>query len=361
MIYIGQRGDSLSDIPANHPAIDKVYSVWAGKFRRYHQAGLRQIFDAPTLLKNIRDFFFVAIGIYQSYRLIGKIHPDTVFIRGGFVGVPVGLASALRGVSYVTHDSDAMPSLTNRIISKWAVAHAVALSKRLYDYPQDKIYQVGVPIDKAYRRVSQGAKRQFRRLLNLKDNQPVLLVTGGGLGAFRLNQAIASLAPQLFARYPKLVILHISGRAKQTETQKMYESLLHPIQLKQVIIVGFVTNLYRYSGAADVIVCRGGATNLAEFAAQRKSCVVVPNPYLTGGHQLKNSQYLAAAGAIRSINEEDLQAGNEALFNVITELLDSPEAREKLAEAFGRFAQIDADTKLAELLLQVAKHENIEV
>src|SRR3989344_3734702 len=76
LIYIGQRGDSLADIPQRHPAIDKVYTVRAGKFRRYHGGLFRQLFDVPTIFKNTRDFFFVIIGIFQSIKLLKKIKPD---------------------------------------------------------------------------------------------------------------------------------------------------------------------------------------------------------------------------------------------------------------------------------------------
>src|SRR5690348_5070948 len=73
LIYIGQRGDKLGDIPANHPAIDQVFTVRAGKFRRYHGEGLLQLLDIPTLLKNLRDSIYVLIGLIQSRRLLRQL------------------------------------------------------------------------------------------------------------------------------------------------------------------------------------------------------------------------------------------------------------------------------------------------
>jgi UDP-N-acetylglucosamine--N-acetylmuramyl-(pentapeptide) pyrophosphoryl-undecaprenol N-acetylglucosamine transferase len=104
IMYIGQKGDGLGDIPAQDTNIDQTFSVRAGKLRRYHGEGLRQLFDLPTVGKNVRDMGYVVAGFGQSYRLLRRLKPDIVFVKGGFVGVPVGLAAARLGIPYVTHD-----------------------------------------------------------------------------------------------------------------------------------------------------------------------------------------------------------------------------------------------------------------
>src|ERR1035438_5722090 len=109
LVYIGQRGDSLSDIPANHSDIDQVFSVRSGKFRRYSGEGLKQVVDIPTILKNFRDVGRVSKGYFESHRLLKKIKPDVIFIKGGSSGVPVGLAAASLHIPFVIHDSDAVP------------------------------------------------------------------------------------------------------------------------------------------------------------------------------------------------------------------------------------------------------------
>src|SRR5215471_5576967 len=79
LVYVGQKGDTLADIPAAHPAIDEVFMVRAGKFRRYSGEGWRQLFDVATQAKNIRDAFRVLVGIWQSYRLMRKLRPAIIF------------------------------------------------------------------------------------------------------------------------------------------------------------------------------------------------------------------------------------------------------------------------------------------
>ena len=352
LVYIGQKGDKLADIPVGHGNIDEVYTVRAGKFRRYHGQGLKQLLDVRTLLKNIRDFFFVIAGFWQSYWLLKKLKPAGMFVKGGYIAVPVGLAAGLSHIPYVTHDSDIVPGLANRIISRWAKAHAVALPKEVYNYPTDKTFTVGVPVSAQFKPVTNELQTSYRRETKLDDYKEIILVTGGGLGALSLNESFAKISPELLSAYPELCIINSVGRDHTDSISKLYDNLLtDSAQRKRVIIRGFIGEFYKYSGAADVIVCRAGATNLAEFAVQRKACVVVPNPILTGGHQTKNAQYMSEQRAIVVVNEDQLNADSKALLDGVKTLINNPKERRDMGERLGKFALPGATKQLAELIL----------
>ena len=355
LVYIAHKGDKLADVIAAHDSIDRVVSIRAGKFRRYHGEGWRQIFHIITLLKNIRDFFWVIAGTLQSYWQLGRIKPAAIFIKGGFVGLPVGWAATARKIPYVTHDSDAIPGLTNRLLAKRAAMHAVALPADTYPYPKEKTQTVGVPLSSDYQPVTAVLQREYRRGLNIVEDSKVLCVTGGGLGAQRLNRAVAESLPALFKRYPELVVLHLTGRDHEAEIKNYYKTHLKEDEQKQVIVKGFVNDLYRYSAAADIIICRAGATNLAEFAMQRRPIVIVPNPNLTGGHQTKNAELLAKAGAATVISETQLAQQPNSLATVVGDLFHYAGKRQELGEKLGAFAQPDAARELAKLILQVSK------
>lgn len=357
MVYIGQRGDKLSDIPAKHPTIDKVYSVRAGKFRRYNGETWRLFLDVQMLLKNFRDFLWLIIGILQSYRLIKRIKPSVIFTPGGFVGVPVGLAASRLRVPFITHDLDAIPGLANRINARWAVAHAVALPPETYSYPKDKTFYVGVPVSDKFQPVTQQQKSEYRQSLGLPVDAKVLCVTGGGLGADRINIAIATLSPTLLKQYSDLMILHIAGRKNESQLLDLYDKLLTSELRSKVVVKGFVSDLYRYSAAADVIVARAGATNMAEFALQRRACIVIPNPVLTGGHQLKNAELLAKSGAITVVREPDM---GSKLLPSISELFDSIEKRQALSGALSKFAKPNATYDLTQLIINIASGQGVK-
>ena len=350
IIYIGQRGDKLADLPAADPNIDAVYTVFAGKFRRYHGEGLRQLLDLPTVYKNLRDLFLIVAGTVQSYFLLRKIRPDIIFTRGGFVSVPVAIGGKLNGTAYITHDSDAIPSLANRLIARWAMLHAVALPEEIYPYPIDKTVMVGVPINKKYQAVTADLKRTYRTQLGLTGFDQVVLVTGGGNGAAIINDIVVANSLALLRARPKLVLLHITGRDLLEKTERAYAAVLTKERMKQVRIEGFVDNLYAYSGAADVIVARGGATNLAEFAVQRKACIIVPT---TTGQPWanKNTDELVKRQAVIKLTETQLEQEGR-LATVIDELLEKPAQREALESAIGQLAQPNAGLAIAKILLK---------
>ncbi|HEX3568693.1 MAG TPA: UDP-N-acetylglucosamine--N-acetylmuramyl-(pentapeptide) pyrophosphoryl-undecaprenol N-acetylglucosamine transferase [Candidatus Saccharimonadales bacterium] len=351
IVYIGQRGDMLGDVPAQDKNIDAAYTIWAGKLRRYHGEGLRQLLDIKTVALNVRDVFRTLRGMWQVYWLLRRIKPDMIFIKGGFVGVPVGLMGALRHIPYVTHDSDALPGLANRIVARWATVHAVALPKEVYQYPPDKTMTVGVPISSDFQPVTASGKVRYRQELGLEQYEQIILMTGGGNGALRLNQALETCAPDLLEQYPNLAIVHIAGRGHEDDIAAAYDAHVQSKDRGRVIVKGFVHDMYRYSGAADIVITRAGATTLAEFAAQEKACIMVPNPILTGGHQLKNAQVLADREAVIIVRENDLVSDGLALLPPLVELLDHPEKRGRLSERLATLARLDSAHQLAMVLL----------
>lgn len=352
--YIGQVGDSLGDVPAQDPNIDFVKTVRAGKLRRYHGEGVWQLLDLPTVFKNIRDVFMTLMGIFQCLVLLRQIRPDVIFIKGGFVGVPVGLAAAFWRIPYVTHDSDAIPGLANRIIAPWARYHAVALPKEVYQYPPAKTLSLGVPISREYRVFDAKHSRTVKDQLGLDTFDKILLVTGGGLGALRINNAVLSCADDLLDRYPDMAIVHIAGRANEQSLKASYVQHAGAQKAKRVFVKGFVNNLYNYSGVADVVITRAGGTTMAELAAQQKPCIVIPNPLLTGGHQIKNANVLADRKAIRLVSEKHLQEDHLALMSPLVALLDNPSAARQMGKKLGDIEHSDAAYKVSMLLLDIA-------
>lgn len=293
----------MLDVPARDPNIDAVHAISAGKLRRYHGEGVKQLFDIKTIALNTRDVFRVINGVLHSWFLLRRLKPEVIFVKGGYVGVPVGLAAAALKIPFITHDSDAIPGLANRIIARWAVKHAVAMPKEVYSYPADRTVTVGVPVVAQYQYVTDEQQRQYKQELSLPADAQLVFVIGGGLGARRINDAVARILPDLLASNPKLYVVQGAGRANEALLREQYQVDLSPEAFQRVQVAGFLHDVYRYSGAADIIVTRAGATNLAEFAVQGKACIVVPAPFLAGGHQLKNAAYLAEKQATEQISE----------------------------------------------------------
>ncbi len=289
-------------------------------------------------------------GLFQSYWLIKRLKPDALLLKGGFVCVPVALAARAHGVPYITHDSDALPGLSNRIAARWARYHATAMPAQYYNYPLDSIRVVGVPTDIRFKRYSAAEQRILREKYDIAPDAQILMVTGGSNGARRLNKAVISMLPKLYEDYPKLHVLHQIGAGNEDQIAQVDESVK-----KHATFFDFSSELFHMSAIADVVIARAGASFIAEFAAQGKACIIVPNPDLTGGHQLKNAQVYADANAAIIVYESELQSDPESLYNATTNLLSAPEKRIELAKNLHALTPTENAAKsLANLLYEIA-------
>lgn len=355
LVYVGQKGDRFATVVADHPAIDEVYSVRAGKFRRYHGEGWRQLLDIPELLKNIRDAFFVLVGIWQARRLMAQLQPAVIFSRGGFVSVPVCLGGAMKNVPYITHDSDPIPSLANRIIARWAAVHAVALPKEIYPYPANKTITTGIPLSKDFVPISAALRKKYRQAIKVPESAKLLFVIGGGQGSQIINQAVSDILPHLLGEFSNLHVVQVVGEANLADVAASYDKKLSIKEQGRVRILGFTNEVYLYSGAADIVVCRAGATNLAEFAVQGKACVVIPSTFLAAGHQLKNAQYLADQDSAVVMDENELSNDANRLAKQLSALLRDSARQKDLAAHLATFAKPHAAEDLAGLITKQAQ------
>lgn len=353
IIYIGEEGGRFNHIVKNSSDINERYYVRAGKFRRYHgESWFRRITDIKTIILNLRDIFFVLTGIVQSYRLLKRLKPDLVFIKGGFVGVPVGLAASLLKIPYITHDSDVLPGLANRLIAKKASKHAVGMPTRYYKYPKDKTVFVGIPLSNYYQPVTNSIKKAYREELNISSKSKVILVEGGSSGAARINHSFSKIAPILLSSAPNIIIIHQAGEGK---ADNLYDDLDDNIR-KRIILLEYERDFYKYSGAADLVIARAGATRIAELSLQGKACIFVPNPELTGGHQVKNAKRLEQEEAATVISESKLSQPDQALKTILDLIKDKKKLKE-YERRISFLAKPDATNKIVELIINYVENK----
>lgn len=332
----------------------RTKKIIAGKFRRFHRVSfIRQLLDIPTVLRNIRDFFYTLVGFLQSFWLLVRFKPDVVFTKGGFVCVPLGLAAHLLKIPIVIHDSDAHPGLANRILARWATSIATGSPLENYNYPAARSHYVGIPVNSTFHPVKAEERQRLKGALGLHDTKkPLVVVTGGGLGARNINRAITAIAPQLL---DKTAILHITGNQGHQETLSRASEHIDYV-VKPFISAGMAPLF----GAADIVITRAGATTMQELAAMAKAVIIVPNPYLTGGHQLKNAAVYEKESAAVIVDEDELVANTAVLRRRIEELLESPRKRAQLGARLYRFSKPDAAVDTAALIVEAVatrKHQ----
>lgn len=331
--YIGQGSGLERDILGKSV---NYYRISAGKFRRYHdETYLQKLLDIKTNALNFRDGFRVLLGVGQAWRLLGKIRPNAVFVKGGYVGLPVGLAAHLRRIPIIIHESDARPGLTNRVLGKYA--HIIATgfpAKTYHEWKGKPVVFTGNPIRDSMLNAKPGAAR---RTLKLSTKAKVVLIMGGSSGSAAINAAIEENIEKLCSNYE---VFHITGsnKGKLKKTTKNY----HQYE--------FVTDkLALLLAASDCVVARAGMNTVTEVAAYRKPLVVIPAPHLTD--QTLNAAALVDANSAILINQQELSA---QLPDVLEQLFSSVSKRQGLSRNIASFYRPRAAVELANIIIQSA-------
>jgi len=298
----------------------------------------------PSLVfKNIVDSFLVAIGILQSLVKLLIWRPDVIFTKGGYVCLPVGIAAHWLRIPLVIHDSDAHPGLTNRILSRWATSIATGAPLEYYQYPKNRSHYVGIPIHRDFRPYTTAEQRQAKQEWGMASDRPLLVVTGGGLGAKRVNDTVALMLSEL-QQYVSVILVAGAGQFDELRA-------LMPPDSDRFKLFPFITTMPKLLAAADIVATRAGATTILELAASQRPTILIPNAKLTGGHQVKNAKVYAEAGAVLVINEEEMVANPKMLVSAVKGLLDDPKKARAMARRFGEFAKPNAAKDMAELIL----------
>ena len=325
----------------------KVSKISSGKFRRYNHLTFWQHFMVPgVVFGNFIDIFKNIAGIFQAFTKLVVNRPDVIFCKGGFVCVPAGLAAWALRIPIVIHDSDAHPGLANRIISKFAKRISTGAPLEFYNYPKEISRYVGIPVLENFRKYSQKEREKFKDELGFSKVKPLVVITGGGLGADRLNNAIVAKGEEL-SKHSQIVL--ISGLAQFDELQEETKSFS-----KDFYLLSFVSkDMWKFLAAADLVVARAGATSNLELAALHKPTILVPNARLTGGHQLKNAQVYQKTNSVKIVSDDEIEKKPEVLSDEILQTLKNEEEMLRLGERFGEFAKPNAAKDVAEMIFEV--------
>lgn len=270
---------------------------------------------------------------------------------GGYVSFPVARAAARRGTPLVVHEQNAVPGLANRFAGRWAARIAVTFPGSADRFPHPgKVVVTGNPVRDEMLTLDLEARRPAaREAFDLRPDLPTLLVFGGSQGARSLNQAVVG-SHQLWADPDQLQILHAAGSSLHGEATEAWERARAEGEGPRVRCVDFINDMGDAYAAADVVVCRAGATSIAELTALGRPAVLVPYPHATRDHQLYNALALEQVGGARTIEDGDLSA--RALVDAVEPWLLDPEARADAASASRAFGRRDAAMQVARLVLE---------
>jgi UDP-N-acetylglucosamine--N-acetylmuramyl-(pentapeptide) pyrophosphoryl-undecaprenol N-acetylglucosamine transferase len=274
----------------------------------------------------------------DAWQIISRRRPDVVIGVGGYSSGPVVLAAATRRIATVLLEQNAVPGLTNRLLARVVSAAAVTFESTR-EYFGRRGFVTGNPVRSEFFDPAPAESA---------GGPPRILIFGGSQGAHAINMAMVEAAPRLAARRGGLAITHQTGERDLEQVRDGYRRAGLEARVEP-----FLFTMDREMKQADLVVCRAGATTLAELTAAGVPSLLVPLPTAADDHQRKNAEVLVAGGAADMIAQRDLTGAR--LADRVEALIADRERLRGMSQAARRFARPDAARAIVERVLELAE------
>ncbi len=326
LIYISDDPYDKSLLEAEHI---KFLKISAGKMRRYFS------------IRNLFDPFKTFFGVFKAIWLVYLHYPDVIFAKGGYASFPTLFAARILRIPVLIHETDVIPGKTILWASKFAKRIAISFPESGKYFPSDKVALTGNPIREE---IVGGKAEEARNIFGLKENLPIILVTGGSQGAEKINEIVLDILTDLLEFSQ---VIHQTGKNN-------FES----VKLRSGVVLeksSFRSHYHVYDfldeekmrnaySAASLIVTRASGS-IFEVAASGIPAILIPLPGSAQDHQRENAYSYARTGAAEVIEEENLTP--HILLDRIRKLLGDNERREKMIFQAKSFSKPDASRKIA--------------
>jgi UDP-N-acetylglucosamine--N-acetylmuramyl-(pentapeptide) pyrophosphoryl-undecaprenol N-acetylglucosamine transferase len=286
----------------------------------------------------LRGLLLLPLSALDAWQVISRRRPSVVIGVGGYSSGPVVALAALRGVPTLLMEQNATPGLTNRLLSRLVRAAAVTYEESLATFGS-KAFVAGNPVRPEFLAPSSHVPAM--------DGRTRVLVFGGSQGAHAINVAMAGAAAALAAATPAVEVTHQTGERDLTMVREAYGAAGLAARVEP-----FLYEMDREMRAADLIVCRAGATTLAELTAAGRPAILIPLPTATDDHQRKNADALGRQGAARVVDQRELDGAR--LAQELIGLARDAAARERMAAAARAMAKPDAARVIVDKVLALA-------
>ena len=279
-------------------------------------------------------------SLLQSRGIIRGFNPEVVIGVGGYASGPAVLAARLMGVPTAIAGQNAIPGETNKILGRFADRIFVSFPETAGWFRRDRVRVTGNPIRAAITAAPKRGRKPGETL--------TLLVFGGSQGAHRINTAVLEAIPLLGELTGRLRVIHQTGAADLDMVTAGYHDMGMEADVRP-----FITDMAEAYGKADLLVCRAGATSIAEITASGKAAVFIPFPFAVNDHQTKNAELLVNRGAAEMIPERELSG--EHLSGVIRRLAQSPAVIEEMERKAAELGNVRAAADIVDECIELVK------
>ncbi|MFI3251311.1 MAG: undecaprenyldiphospho-muramoylpentapeptide beta-N-acetylglucosaminyltransferase [Eubacteriales bacterium] len=309
---------------------------------------LRRSAAPKDVVHNIKTVGNVYRSRGQARKIIDDFSPDLVVGTGGYASYPLVALAAKKGIPTAVHESNAVPGITTKSLAKLVDCVMVGFEESVRYYPSAKRVEVtGTPVRRDFFKYT---REEARELLGMNDNRPLLLSYWGSLGASKMNKLmVETMAKECYEGAP---FRHIHGAGRDYRSmrgvlaQKDIKLGQNGIELRE-----YIYDMPLVMAAADLVLCRAGASTIAELTALQKPAILVPSPNVTANHQEKNARLLSDQGAAILLKEDFCTSAN--LYQTTETLLRQLQKQEEMREALGLLQQKNSAETIYQTLLSL--------
>jgi len=320
-------------------------------FRTVHISSFHRSFKPKEIKHNLISVYNLMRAPGEARAILQEFRPDVVIGTGGYASYPMVKAAAKAGIPAAVHESNMVPGLTTEMLEPFADRIMVGFEecRKHYKHPE-KVIVTGTPVREDFFRLT---RQEAKRELGVDDGRPLIVSFWGSLGASGMNRQMADVLA-LEAEKEPFHHIHAAGKngyplVMELLREKGINLEQHPsLQLRE-----YIYDMARVCRAADLVICRAGASTISELTALGIPALIVPSPYVTNNHQEKNARVLEAAGGAMVLLEKDCTG--HLLFKTACDILHSEEKRAVMEKAMDDLGICDATERIYQTILEICR------
>jgi undecaprenyldiphospho-muramoylpentapeptide beta-N-acetylglucosaminyltransferase len=318
-------------------------------------AGFQRKISFENIGRNAKAIAYLAASGKRAKEIIKNFKPDIAIGTGGYAAGPVIRKAAKMGIPTAIHEQNAYPGVTNKLLSKEVDFVMLTVIEALDFMDKNKFeYAVtGLPVRSNINTMS---KSEARKKLGMDDSFTILSF-GGSLGAGCINDTMTETVKWHTKNNLKINHIHgYGGMGKDSFPQAMKEAGI-PLKSSRLRITEYINDMDVCLAAADLVICRSGASTLAELEAAGKASILIPSPIVAGNHQYHNAMVLGKAGAAIVIEQKDVT--NEKIIAEIEKLYNSPDKVEIMSECAAGLHLSDTNSRILAVIDKLVAKGNL--
>ncbi len=313
-------------------------------------SGFQRKLSIENIFRNIKTLWYLLTCNRQVKKILAEFKPDVVVGFGGYVSGPVVRMAAKMGIPTAIHEQNAYPGITNKALAK-VVDRVMLTAPEASKYLDSKneCIVTGLPVRGEMLRADRDISRAK---LGLRDEQKLVLSMGGSLGALTINNAMVDIIAE-HHKDENLYFLHAMGQYGLWVPDKLREKGVQLENSKNIEVREYISDMDVCMSAADVVICRAGASTLSELQALGKASLLIPSPNVAENHQYHNAMALVNKNAAKIIEEKELT--KEKMDELFMSLVNNDSERKLIEQNAKAMSLADAKESIADIVISLIK------